>query len=153
MSFALSNIVIGSGSGTSIKDSGTALSSLGGMTFRSGLNGFSGNEIYTGLTTVIAHGLGKIPTYIKTDVYAKMSSPTFWNNSSGYYLNGTQICSGLTSSYALTGSGSYAIQVFSTYGGYNAQGSISVNSTNITITWTVSNNLNDVSFNILWCAA
>jgi microcystin-dependent protein len=37
MSFALSNIVIGSGSGTAIKDSGTALSSLGGSGVPAGI--------------------------------------------------------------------------------------------------------------------
>lgn len=89
MSFALSNVMIGSGQGVSIKDSGVALSSLGGIITNTGT--FTRNMNTVDETTSVAHGLGKTPLKINlTTTYADgATSRHFIGNSFGTYMPST----------------------------------------------------------------
>jgi hypothetical protein len=148
MSFALSNVMIGSGQGVSIKDSGVALSSVGGGTIANSGN-FARNYDTASGTTTVAHGLGKSPTIVNLNTMLSLNSTS--GNTGGFALSSGSYTS-------LNGNNNVGIQIYlafsaqyqdprvwtdTTNASYiintTGQGQscvISVNSTNITFTWT-----------------
>jgi hypothetical protein len=158
MSFALSNIVIGSGSGTAIKDSGTALSSLGGSSYSTGVQGqFNSTNYPTTPTTTWAHNLGKTPSKVEFTMVSVMNTQDPFGLCNGCYTASSQSCVNIKSINGTISQiyqdASYAIYVYDDASRY-IRGLVSVSSTNITITWSKSTGTpTSTNFNILWRAS
>ena len=143
MSFALSNIVIGSGSSNAIKDSGTSLSSLSsGYTisyghFQRATNDGNGDASYS-------HSLGKTPKWIE---FIALFGGTTTTALTGYYdVTNNQ-------NYHMDGNSStYCIKFGSTSSSlYYQQGYISAtSSSSFTITWAQSGSTGGTTYYIIF---
>jgi hypothetical protein len=114
-------------------------------------NGSTTRDMSTTTTTTIAHGLGRAPQLVKLHVNRATSFTSGASasvNSVGSYDGSTQNCNyvGFDTNGSALGSGqdtSYAVHYdYGTGGGTGGntlQGSVSVDATNITITWTKTN--------------
>ena len=101
-------------------------------------------------TQTIAHGLGSVPKYVKLDV-------TLWNNNTGvlYFSFGTYNGTTNSSIYGSTSFGAgnsstNGVSMYVTSTSSGATGVITVDSTNITITWTKVGTPDAATANILW---
>lgn len=150
MSFALSNVMIGSGEGVSIKDSGVALSGLGGISINSGIFEKAFND--TNTPTTISHNLGKTPKRVSlistsgsgsgTNHYIGFSQGTYINNSNiciYSYANQTNSTSASGSSGTLT---NYISNIFK-LSASQLQCSITTDNTNIYFNWTKGSSTTD----------
>jgi hypothetical protein len=200
MSFALSNIVIGSGSGNAIKDSGIALNSIGGpssnlasatttisigtasapasnqvLTAISASNAIwstpsaGGSAVYksgvitrnfdaaSGQVSTIAHGLGKTPLNVNVTGFVIWTTSTFISICQGSYNSSGNRCIGACLSVTTYLPSNWQDSTYSILlhglSGFNGQGGIiSVDATNIYITWTKIGGGANVDIQILWNA-
>lgn len=101
----------------------------------------AGAVVASSASTVIAHGLGSSPNYVRiTGVYASGGSATVEDFSMAVYVNSLQYSLSKTVSDNVSGSGSAGMTQTLLLNG--ATGTITVDATNITITWTGTSNAN-----------
>lgn len=120
----------------------------GGVTFNHGLATRSGNASSGDQT--IAHGLGKTPTVVKLVAMKPAGDNGGISISFGNYKNNS--VRSLSSEYILSVNSSTSnILSIVDYGSANKQeATISVDSTNLTLSWTKTGNPNSSSITILW---